>query len=157
MSKILVKGDFLLEKFPGKGGWTYAALPSVKNHKNNPFGWLKVKGNIEGYKIQKYHLMPMGNANLFLPVKSEIRKKKNKSAGDYINITLYIDDDPVEIPQEFMDCLKEEAKAKEFFNNISDDQKERIIKWIYSVKSDEKRAERILLVLKKLNDAKIGW
>jgi hypothetical protein len=27
MEKPLVNKEYLLEKFPGKGGWTYAAIP----------------------------------------------------------------------------------------------------------------------------------
>ncbi len=38
----------MLEKIPGKGGWTYAPLPEIP---------------------------PMGNGQHFLPVKAAIRKK----------------------------------------------------------------------------------
>ena len=34
----LVNRKFLLEKYPGKGGWTYAAIPEILQNKNNPFG-----------------------------------------------------------------------------------------------------------------------
>ena len=69
---------YLLEKYPGKGGWTYAQIPEIFPQKENPFGWVKVKGNIDGFEFSKYHLMPMGNGKLFLPVKAEIRKKSKK-------------------------------------------------------------------------------
>ncbi len=155
MSKTIAEGEFLLEKFPGKGGWTYIALPGLTNQKNSPFGCLKVKGHIETYPIQKYHLMPMGNGHLFLPVKAEIRKKINKSAGDYAWIYLEKDEDPLVIPQEFEECLNDDLKAKEFFNNLKDIEKEKYIKWIYSVKSEEARVERIVEVLRKLNERSI--
>ena len=45
----LVNGKYLLEKFPGKGGWTFAAIPEVLQNKNNPFCWVKVKGSIDDY------------------------------------------------------------------------------------------------------------
>lgn len=82
MHQPLTDKAYLLEKFPGKGGWTYAAIPEIAPDKHAHFGWVRVKGTIDGYKIKGFHLMPMGNGKLFLPVKSEIRKKIKKQAGD---------------------------------------------------------------------------
>ncbi len=87
--KPLVNRKYLLEKYPGKGGWTYAAIPEVKPNKEKPFGWVKVSGTIDGYEIKDYHLMPMGNGDLFLPVKASIRKKINKHMGDFVHVVLY--------------------------------------------------------------------
>jgi hypothetical protein len=69
----LVNKTYRLEKFPGKGGWTFARIPEILPDKKAHFGWVKVRGTIDGYEIRKYHLMPMGNGSLFLPVKAEIR------------------------------------------------------------------------------------
>ncbi len=88
----LVAKTYLLEKIPGKGGWTFARIPEVLQSKNTPFGWVKVKGSIDGVSFKKYHLMPMGNGHLFLPVKAEIRKKIKKQEGDYVDIVLYPDE-----------------------------------------------------------------
>jgi hypothetical protein len=76
--KPLVDKLFKLERFPGKGGWTYARIPQILPSTDQPFGWVKVRGSIDGYEIDKYHLMPMGNGKLFLPVKADIRKKIKK-------------------------------------------------------------------------------
>jgi hypothetical protein len=78
METPLVNGDYLLQKFPGKGGWTYAAIPEILQNKKNPFGWVKVKGSVDGYELKQYKLMPMGEGRLFLPVKAAIRKKIKK-------------------------------------------------------------------------------
>lgn len=82
LEKPLVNQKFLLKKIPGKGGWTYADLPGIAQNKNAPFGWVKVRGTIDGFEIRKYHLMPYGEGKLFLPVKAEIRKKIKKQEGD---------------------------------------------------------------------------
>lgn len=73
--KPIVKAQYLLKKFPGKGGWTYIEIPEVKQNRSNPFGWVKVKGLIDNYELKQYKLMPTGNGKLFLPVKATIRKK----------------------------------------------------------------------------------
>jgi hypothetical protein len=67
-----------MENFPGKGGWTFVQIPEVMQNKDNPFGWVKVRGFIDDYEINHYNLQPMGNGNLFLPIKSEIRLKNNQ-------------------------------------------------------------------------------
>ena len=73
-AKLLTDQKYLLEKFPGKGGWTYAKIPEIKPEKNNPFGWLCVNGFIDDYEIKNYHLMPMGNGGLFLTRISRIAR-----------------------------------------------------------------------------------
>ncbi|MDO8994492.1 MAG: DUF1905 domain-containing protein, partial [Daejeonella sp.] len=114
--KPLVNRKYLLEKYPGKGGWTYAAIPEVLQEKTFPFGWVKVRGWIDDFEIKNYKLMPMGNGKLFLPVKAEIRKKIAKKEGDWVIITLYADTNPIEIPEEFLDCLKTDPVAFEIFS-----------------------------------------
>ena len=76
--KPLVDREYLLEKFPGKGGWTYAQIPEILQNKQSAFGWVRVRGTIDNFEIKNYNLMPMGNGKLFLPVKAEIRKKIKK-------------------------------------------------------------------------------
>src|SRR5690606_11351229 len=88
--KPLVDKKYKLEKYPGKGGWTFARIPEVMQDKNKPFGWVKVRGTIDGYEIKKYNLAPMGDGKLFLPVRAEIRKKINKKEGDIVHVILYL-------------------------------------------------------------------
>jgi hypothetical protein len=57
----------------------------VVKGKNAPFGWVKVKGSIDGIEFNKYHLMPIGGGRLFLPVynlKSENAKYQNRKVND---------------------------------------------------------------------------
>lgn len=65
MEKLLVNKKYLFEKFPGKGGWTYATIPEDLQDKRAHFDWVRVKGSIDGYEFKNYHLMPMGNGSLF--------------------------------------------------------------------------------------------
>lgn len=150
MEKALVNKKFLLQKFNGKGGWTYALIPEIKMDKHAHFGWVKVKGTIDGFAISKYHLMPFGNGQLFLPVRSEIRKKIKKQEGDYVHIILFKDSEPLDVPQEFIDCLKQEKASLEFFNALSESEKNNYIKWIYSAKKEETKANRIVKTIEKL-------
>lgn len=146
----LVNKKYLLEKYPGKGGWTYAAIPEVLQDKKSPFGWVTVKGTIDNVELKNYKLMPMGNGRLFLPVKAEIRKKIGKKEGDWVDVVLYADYDPINIPQEFLDCLIEDTVAHKVFMTYTEGQKKEFLDWIYSAKTDETKVERIVATLDKL-------
>jgi hypothetical protein len=146
----LIDKKFLLEKFPGKGGWTYAALPDIVPDKQAPFGWRKVKGFIDDYEIKSYHLMPMGNGKLFLPVKAPIRKKIKKQAGDWVHVVLFEDNDPVDIPDELLECLRDEPQAHTEFFKLSDGEKKKYIDWIFAAKQENTRADRINTSINRL-------
>lgn len=139
----MVNKEYLLEKFPGKGGWTYAAIPEILQDKANPFGWVRVRGSIDGYEIRNYHLMPMGNDKLFLPVKAEIRKKINKKEGDWVHVILFADDSELDIPEEFLLCLGDEPNAYKIFTSFTQGEQKAYIDWIYSAKREETKVDRI--------------
>ncbi|MFN5706349.1 MAG: DUF1905 domain-containing protein [bacterium] len=73
----LVDEEFLVEKFPGKGGWTYISIPQISASKNSPFGWVRITGFVDDYEIKQYKLMPMGGGKLFFAFKI-INQKTNK-------------------------------------------------------------------------------
>ena len=146
----LVDKKYLLEKYPGKGGWTYAQIPEILQDKHSPFGWVKVKGSIDNHEFKNYRLMPMGNGKLFLPVKAEIRKKIGKKEGDWVNVILFADNTPTEIPEELLLCLLEDPTANQTFLSYSDGEQKAYVDWIYSVKTDETKVERIAKTLNRL-------
>lgn len=150
MSQPLNNKAYLLEEFPGKGGWTFAAIPEILPDKHAYFGWVRVKGTINRYELKGYHLMPMGNGQLFLPVKAEIRKKIRKQAGDWVQVILYADSTPQEVPNELLLCLQDEPAAYEQFCKCTDGEKKAFVDWIYSAKTDEKKVERIVQTINKL-------
>lgn len=148
--KPILNKKYTLERFSGKGGWTYVRTPEIKQDKKAHFGWVKVKGSIDGYEIKKYHLMPMGNGKLFLPVKAEIRKKIKKEVGDSVHVILYPDNEPLEVPDEMLLCLQDEPEALKFFNSLSESERKFYIDWIYSAKKDNTKVERMAKTINKL-------
>lgn len=149
MASPLVNNSYQLKKFPGKGGWTYAALPEVKPDKKNPFGWIRVKGKIDSVEIKHYHLMPMGNGSLFLPVKAAIRKQLKKKEGDMVKVILYRDNDPVEIPEDLLLSLIDEPMALKIFQSFTESEKQQYIQWIDAAKKEETRIQRIVITINR--------
>lgn len=90
--QYLVNKEAFLEKFPGKGGWTYVRFAEIPKNPDTYFGMYRIKGSIDDYEIKRAHLMPMGNGQLFLPVNAAIRKKIRKEAGDRVHVVLYQDE-----------------------------------------------------------------
>lgn len=150
MEEPLVNNTYLLEKFPGKGGWTYAQIPEIPPAKHQHFGWVRVRGTIDNYEFSNYHLMPMGNGMLFLPVKSEIRKKIGKKEGDTVHVILFADNLPATIPEELKICFQNEPDVWELFSNYSNGQKKAIVEWIYSAKTDDTKVDRIVKAINKI-------
>jgi Domain of unknown function (DUF1905)/Bacteriocin-protection, YdeI or OmpD-Associated len=152
MEKPLVNQTYLLKKYEGKGGWTYAEIPEIPPAKHEHFGWVQVRGTIDAHEIKRYKLMPMGNGNLFLPVKKEIRKKIGKEAGDSIHVILYADNSPLEIPDEVMVCLLDSPKAHTFFMSLSESHQKYYIDWIYEAKRLETKVNRIATTIERLEN-----
>ncbi len=156
IGKPLVDRDYLLDKFPGMGGWTYTIIPEIAPDPHAPFGWVKVKGTVDGVEIRDYHLLPgnKGSGVVFLSVKADLRKKIKKEAGDTVRIVLWRDDDPLEVPEEFLTCLAEDAAASEFFDSLKESDRQAYIKWIYSSKKEETKIDRMAKTLAKLSEHK---
>lgn len=152
--KPLVNKKYKLERFPGKGGWTYARIPEILQDKSKPFGWVKVKGTIDGVEIRKCHLMPMGNDQLFLPVKAEIRKKIKKQEGDLVHVVLYVDNDPLDIPEEMITCLQDEPAALKFFNTLSESEQNYYVQWVYGAKKIDTKIDRLAKAINRLSNGK---
>lgn len=149
--KPLVDKEYLLEKFTGKGGWTYALIPEISQAKDAPFGWVKVKGFIDDYELSQYKLLPMGNGELFLAVKAGIRKKIKKEAGDYVKIKLYSDKSPTKVPKELLLCFENESKkVYQNFLKLTQGEQKTYLDWIYSAKKEETKVERITTMMNQL-------
>lgn len=140
--KPLVEKDYLLQKFEGKGGWTYVEIPEIPMPKTS-FGMLKVKGKIDDYEFSNSHLMPLGNGSIFLAVKTEIRKKIKKQAGDTVHIILYNDKTSLIVSEELLLCMEDENGVLEKFENYSEGQKKAFVNWINSAKTEQTKADRI--------------
>ena len=160
MGKPLVDKEYLLEKLPGKYGWTFTVIPEILPDPNAPFSWVKVRGSIDGYEIRNYRLMPSGDVMpsgkgvLFLAVKSEIRKRIKKEAGDYVHIILYPDNEPPEVPAELLLCLQDDAEALRFFNSLKEGEQQDYVRWIYSARTDKTKVDRIAKALVMLSGSR---
>ena len=150
MQTPLIDNHYRLEKFAGKGGWTYASIPEVLQDPHSPFGWVKVRGSIDGHIFEHTHLMPMGNGTLFLPVKAAVRKKIGKQAGDTVHIILYKEDRVLETPEEIRICLANEPLAELRYYKLTEGEQKAYLDWIYDARKEETKIERISGMIERL-------
>lgn len=148
----LVDNDYLLQKFKGKGGWIHVAFPEIKQDKRSYFGLVKVRGRIDNYEISNANLMPVGDGTMFLAVNSEIRKQIGKNEGDMVHVTLYSLELPPVDTEDFFICLQDEPAALERFNRLPENEQQKLLEWIYSVKNDQLKVERIAQTIDRLNN-----
>lgn len=146
----LAEGSYLLQRFAGKGGWTYAEIPEIPMDPHAPFGWVCVKGSIDQYHFDQYRLMPMGNGRLFLPLKAAVRKEIGKTAGDRVWIVLYADTIRGEIPEELAAGLRDEPLAWQRFQQLPPEVRKKMVDQIYNALKTETRAERIVQLITEL-------
>ncbi len=154
MQPPLIQGTFIMQKMDMKGGWTFVVLPSHAPKTGNPFGWFIVQGTIDDVPISQFKLWPTKEGKFFLPIKASIRKVIKKQVGDKVIITLWEDNSPLVIPEEFTICVHESPKAETFFNTLSDTSKKQFVDYIYSSKSILTRANRIAKTIEKLEQRK---
>jgi hypothetical protein len=150
MEQPIINEKFQLKKMQMKGGWTYVEFPNIPKHLKQPFGWVPVKGTVDGYEIKQFKLWTMASGNMFMPVKAEIRKKIKKEEGDSVHIILFYDNSPLDIPEEFLVCLMDAPKAYSFFQSMKETSQKHYVDWIYEAKSLETRVNRIAKTIEKL-------
>jgi hypothetical protein len=148
--KTIVNEKVLLEKYEGKGGWTYARVTKTLANSKKAFGWKKLKGTIDGYEVE-CTLMPMKKEQWFLPVKAEIRKAINKQAGDYVQVVLYAEVQELHTPEEFLLCLEDDPGALKNYNAFPDEEKGKYIDWIFATTDEETQVQRMADAIDKLS------
>ena len=149
MESKLISGMYLLQKFPGKGGWVFAEIPEIKPNNRNPFGWVVVSGSIDNYELKHHKLMPLGNGNLFLPVKSSIRKIIGKEYGDIVLIKIHPDNSQIFLPNDVLECFKTEPPVLfEKFKALTKNEQNRWMHWINNSTGDLVRVNRIVTMFK---------
>ncbi|WP_343745045.1 YdeI/OmpD-associated family protein [Chitinophaga sp.] len=145
METPLIDQELLLERFDGKGGWTFIRLPDVPKGQQGYFGMRKVHGFIDQYELPPCNLMPFKKGVMMLPVKAAIRKQIKKEAGDRVRLILYPAGQQTKeiIPGDFMECLRDEPTALRNFQAMPPADQEKCLQWLMEVSVPDARIQRM--------------
>lgn len=141
-----------IQRFATKGektGWSYIEILKKDAEKMKPDHKksFRVKGTLDGFKIQKTAILPMGDGNFILPFNATMRKGTGKTAGDSIKVSLEADDRTIALNRDFVACLKDEERAYAFFKTLPPGHQNYFSKWIDSAKTDSTKAKRITMAV----------
>jgi hypothetical protein len=142
--KYLVKDEKLELKYvPNKGAWTYhIQIPNTKDIVGR-WGYMKVSGLIDNYKIENKNLFSITGQDKLISINQEIRKAINKAGGDIVTVTLHLTlVSEIITEKQVLETFKESNVLKKF-QKLSDDQKSEILKNIFSKKSEDKQIKEI--------------
>jgi hypothetical protein len=146
----MVEFDAMMLQFAEQGektGWTYIEVPAaialqLKPDNKKSF---RVRGMLDALPVHGMALMPMGEGNFIMALKTGVRKQLHKNAGAMLHCNLEEDlDYKVDIPADLQECFDYEPEALEFFNSLAKSHREYFIKWINEAKTAETRAKRVV-------------
>src|SRR5690625_383670 len=107
-------------------------------------GQVKVWTTIDDYEYRG-SLAKMGHPRHCLGITQKIRSAIGKQPGDTVHVILKKDDIPrkVDIPEDFMEQLKANKKAYDFFNTLSYTNRKEYTQCVISAKKAQTREKRI--------------
>jgi hypothetical protein len=152
MNFIVENKKLEIQYIPGNGAWTYQLIiPNTKDIKGK-WGDLKVSGKIDDFEIKNKNLGPMKNSDKKMALNSEIRKSIGKGAGDFVNVTLYLESKNTEENngnEMIFECFKD-AEVLNIFNKLKIEEQSEIIQSINSTATENQKVEKIVKFIAKL-------
>jgi hypothetical protein len=128
-----------------KTGWTYIDIDKSLAQQLNPGikTSYRVKGMMNETAFKSVALVPMGEGNYIMSINAEMRKKTQIKEGESIQVTLALDNDPILLDQDLIDCLAENEVAIAYFKSLPFSHQQYYSKWIASAKTFDTKAKRI--------------
>lgn len=146
----MIRFTAVLEKMPGRFGWTYVDFPRDVRTLFGRGGSVRVKGTVNGVPMDRA-LMPTGRGVHVLVLGQELRKKANVKAGDEARFEVWLNPRPDEIPlpEELRETFEFLPDFKQGWERISPGMRRSICIWLNSAKTTPTRVRRIAELLRR--------
>ena len=144
----MIRFTALILQFDKKGektGWTYIEIPEHLAQQLKPGNKqsFRVKGKLDNFSFKQTALLPMGGGDFILPLNATFRKGIRKRQGATVAVTMEVDDSPLLLSQDFVECLQDEPSALSHFKTLPKSHQNYFSKWIESAKTEPTKAKRI--------------
>lgn len=140
-----------LQKGNGKGAWTFVTMPVMAHLPKKKNSTVRVRGFIDDYALEDIHIWAMKKGT-FLAVKGEIRKAIKKEAGDTVKLQLFLNEPQSAIPDDFMECLRDEPQLLKRFEKLPKKEQQEMIDWIFAAKTEDEKITRMAKTIEKLEN-----
>ena len=111
----------------------------------------RVIGSLDEVPVEHLALIPMGEGDFIIPLKTDLRRKLRKQKGATLQITIEADDRPLPMSEDFLTCLEDEPNALEQFKKLPGSHQRYYSKWIEEAKTEATKAKRIAQAIKGLS------
>lgn len=138
------------EKMGEKTGWTYVAVPFATASLIKPDcrKSYRVKGRLDDLSVEGLSMVPMGEGNFIIALKSSLRKQLRKEEGAVLQLALEEDKDfKIEMPGDLEICLSEEKQLMENFLHLPKSHQNYYINWLNTAKTEKTRTRRITEII----------
>ena len=142
------------ERMGEKTGWTYVFIPKEIAHQINPDckKSFRIKGMLDNIAIQGLALVPMGEGNFILALKSALRKQLKKEEGAVLSLELTVDIDfKIEMPQELDMCLSDEPELMDQFLSMPKSHQNYYINWFNEAKTEKTKVKRLTMIVNAMD------
>ena len=142
-----------MEKFERMGektGWTYVFIPAAIANEIKPDckKSFRIRGKIDQVSIQGLALVPMGEGDFILAIKTALRKQLKKEEGAVVSLELEEDVDfKVEMPPELDMCLSDDPRLMEQFLSLPKSHQHYYINWFNTAKTEKTRVKRLTMIV----------
>ena len=151
----MVKFTTTIHKFEQQGektGWTYIEIPADIAQQLKPGNKksFRVKGKLDDFKFDGIALLPMGGGIFIMALNAGMRKGIGKRKGAMLKVQLAEDEKGFVFNRDFIDCLNDEPKAKDFFQTLTGSHQKYFSKWIDDAKTEPTRVKRMTMSVNAL-------
>lgn len=150
-----------LKKFGQKGDktrWTYIDIPddvtnALKPDQKTTF---RVKGTLDNYPIRLVALLPMkredgSGTGFIMPINALMRRGLSSAGeGKSIRVSLVVDDSPMPVSSDLLQCLQDEPAAQTYFDTLSQSHQRYFSNWIEEAKTPVTKDDRIAKAIRGL-------
>lgn len=146
-----------IEKFEQMGektGWTYIFVPQAIANQIKPDcrKSFRVKGKLDQVAIEGLALVPMGEGDFILALKSSLRKELKKKEGAMLQVELEEDlGFKIVMPLEMEMCLEEEPHLIKNFLRMPKSHQNYYINWYNSAKTEPTKIKRLTMLVKAMD------
>jgi len=142
-----------IERFSRMGektGWTYVFVPKAvaQQIKADCKKSYRVKGKLDQVNVSGMALVPMGEGDFIIALKTSLRKELKKEEGAVLHLELEEDlDFKIEMPDDLELCLSDDPQLLETFLKLPKSHRNYYINWLNTAKTEVTRTKRLTQIV----------